>query len=154
MTHIVLNDADTRTVENALVPSHCTEYHARVGRGWVHIQWYKRCPQFISSNVFTAFKKRLATASFDAVQKLRLNARLNLVDSFLQGNSPKIDKYFKQGSLVIVDLTDPFIEGKGMTCYTRFYAYHQMIKHIQRRYYLTYVSAYLWNGTPVRNLLV
>jgi hypothetical protein len=40
-----------------------------------------------------------------------LQLRLDLLDSFLQGNGGDVSFFFKPGRLVIIDLSDPFVDG-------------------------------------------
>ena len=41
-----------------------------------------------------------------------LKLRLDLLDSFLRPGSPNIQSYFGVGDIVLIDLTDPFLDGK------------------------------------------
>ena len=39
-----------------------------------------------------------------------LGLRLDLLDSFLKGDGPDVKSLFKPGRLVIIDISDPFVE--------------------------------------------
>jgi hypothetical protein len=41
-----------------------------------------------------------------------LQLRLDLLDSFLKGQDADMSSYFKPGRLVIIDLSDPFVDGE------------------------------------------
>jgi hypothetical protein len=41
-----------------------------------------------------------------------LQLRLDLLDSFLRGKGGDVSSFFKPGRLVIIDLSDPFVDGK------------------------------------------
>jgi len=41
-----------------------------------------------------------------------LKLRLDLLDSYLRPESPNIRSYFAVGEIVLVDLTDPFLDGE------------------------------------------
>lgn len=56
------------------------------------------------------FKKRLQGQEFNKAQGAMLQLRIALLDSFLQGKGPDIKSFFKPGRLVIVDVSDPFVE--------------------------------------------
>jgi len=42
-----------------------------------------------------------------------LQLRLDLLDSFLQGKGGDVSSFFKPGRLVIIDLSDPFVNGES-----------------------------------------
>jgi hypothetical protein len=46
------------------------------------------------------------------MQKAMINIRLNLLDAFLHPEAREIKSYFCAGKLVLVDLTDPFLDGE------------------------------------------
>jgi len=56
------------------------------------------------------FQKRLKDPEFNKSQSAMLELRLDLLDSFLQGNGPDVKSFFKPGRLVILDISDPFVE--------------------------------------------
>jgi hypothetical protein len=56
------------------------------------------------------FRKRLKDPEFSKAQSAMLELRLDLLDSFLQGNGPDVKSFFKSGRLVIIDISDPFVE--------------------------------------------
>ena len=41
-----------------------------------------------------------------------LQQRLSLLNSFLKGDGGDISSFFKEGRLVVVDLSDPFVDGE------------------------------------------
>jgi hypothetical protein len=59
---------------------------------------------------FTDFRKRLKDPEFNKAQSAMLELRLDLLDSFLQGSGPDVKSFFKAGRLVILDISDPFVE--------------------------------------------
>ena len=65
------------------------------------------------------FKRQLASEKLDRVQKAMLKLRLDLLDSFLQPGSPNIQSYFAAGNIVLIDLTDPFLDGRLLSLVTR-----------------------------------
>jgi len=56
------------------------------------------------------FRMRLRQSNFSPNQMSMLQLRLDLLDSFLRGRGGDISLFFKPGRLVIVDLSDPFID--------------------------------------------
>ncbi|KAJ7255111.1 hypothetical protein B0H12DRAFT_540731 [Mycena haematopus] len=60
---------------------------------------------------YTEFKRRINLERLDGKQKAMIELRLNLLDAFLRPGAPQIQSYFNAGSLVLVDLTDPFLDG-------------------------------------------
>jgi hypothetical protein len=56
------------------------------------------------------FQKRLKDPEFNKSQSAMLELRLDLLDSFLQGDDPDVKSFFKPGRLVILDISDPFVE--------------------------------------------
>jgi hypothetical protein len=46
------------------------------------------------------------------MQKAMIKLRLNLLDAFLRPEAPDMRSYFCAGNLVLVDLTDPFLDGE------------------------------------------
>ena len=49
------------------------------------------------------------------MQKAMIKLRLDLLDAFLRPEAQDIQSYFCPGRLVLVDLTDPFLDGKHNT---------------------------------------
>jgi len=47
------------------------------------------------------------------MQKAMIKLRLDLLDAFLSPEAPDIQSYFCAGKLVLVDLTDPFLDGEN-----------------------------------------
>lgn len=79
---------------------------------------------------------------------MMLQQRMNLLNSFLKGNGSHLSSFFKPGSLVIVDLSDPFVEGKlngyphssvlTFPSHNRSYAFRHMpwrIHRVERQYW-------------------
>jgi hypothetical protein len=60
----------------------------------------------------TEFKRRLSLERLDVKQKAMIELRLHLLDAFIRPGAPEIESYFAAGGLVLVDLTDPFLDGK------------------------------------------
>ncbi|PVF92780.1 hypothetical protein CPB86DRAFT_716798 [Serendipita vermifera] len=58
---------------------------------------------------YRAFRKRLDEEEFNKSQMAMLQLRLDLLDSFLKGDGEDITYFFKPGRLVIIDLSDPFV---------------------------------------------
>jgi hypothetical protein len=48
---------------------------------------------------------------FNPAQTAMLQLRFDLLDSFLRGKEPDISSFFKAGQLLIIDLSDPFVNG-------------------------------------------
>ena len=46
------------------------------------------------------------------MQKAMIKLRLDLLDAFLRPEAQDIQSYFGAGKLVLVDLTDPFLDGE------------------------------------------
>ena len=59
------------------------------------------------------FRMRLSNSDFNPTQMAMLQLRLDLLDSFLRGRGGDISFFFKPGRLVIVDLSDPFVDCEG-----------------------------------------
>ncbi|KAF7373139.1 p-loop containing nucleoside triphosphate hydrolase protein [Mycena sanguinolenta] len=60
---------------------------------------------------YSEFKRRLDVERLDGKQKAMITLRLNLLDAFIQQGARQIQSYFSAGGLVLVDLTDPFLDG-------------------------------------------
>lgn len=45
------------------------------------------------------------------MQKAMLKLRFDLLDAFLRPEAPDVQSYFGAGKLVLIDLTDPFLDG-------------------------------------------
>lgn len=66
---------------------------------------------------YTGFKAELRGTRFNSSQRSMLKLRTDVMDAYLWGNAPDLRSWLKGGRLVIVDLTDPFIDGEhGRTC--------------------------------------
>ncbi|PVF93467.1 hypothetical protein CPB86DRAFT_715372 [Serendipita vermifera] len=61
--------------------------------------------------IYQDFRKRLKEPRFNRNQNSMLQLRLDLLDSFLKGSDADMSSYFKPGRLVIIDLSDPFVDG-------------------------------------------
>ena len=46
------------------------------------------------------------------MQKAMIKLRLDLLDAFLCPETQDIRSYFRAGEMVLVDLTDPFLDGE------------------------------------------
>lgn len=60
----------------------------------------------------TAFRSRLEAEQLNPMQRSMLNLRLDLLESFLRPTARNIQSYFAPGHMTLVDLTDPFLDGK------------------------------------------
>ncbi|KAH7101553.1 hypothetical protein BKA62DRAFT_703329 [Auriculariales sp. MPI-PUGE-AT-0066] len=60
---------------------------------------------------YSDFKERVAAEKFDKKQSLMLGHRLRILDGFVSPKSRAIKSYFAPGEMVLVDLTDPFLDG-------------------------------------------
>ncbi|KAJ6457625.1 hypothetical protein C8R45DRAFT_563581 [Mycena sanguinolenta] len=60
---------------------------------------------------YTEFKRRIDLERLDGKQRAMITLRLNLLDSFIRPGGAQIQSYFAAGGLVLVDLTDPFLDG-------------------------------------------
>ncbi|KAH7104077.1 P-loop containing nucleoside triphosphate hydrolase protein [Auriculariales sp. MPI-PUGE-AT-0066] len=60
---------------------------------------------------YTEFKHRIAHERFNGTQLMMLRHRLRLLDGFVQSEARPIRSYFQAGEMVLVDLTDPFLNG-------------------------------------------
>ncbi|KAJ7165756.1 hypothetical protein C8R46DRAFT_899970 [Mycena filopes] len=59
---------------------------------------------------YLEFKRRVAAEQLDEKQRAMINLRLDLLDEFVRPSGVVIDSYFTAGGLVLVDLTDPFLD--------------------------------------------
>lgn len=57
------------------------------------------------------FKRKINAIKFDRQQRAMITLRTDLLDSYVQDNAPDLTQWFGPGKLVIVDLTDPFVDG-------------------------------------------
>ncbi|KAG8816895.1 hypothetical protein FRC19_011719 [Serendipita sp. 401] len=57
------------------------------------------------------FRKRLSEQEFNGSQTAMLQLRLDLLDSFLCGDGSNLTSFFKPGRLIVIDLSDPFVDG-------------------------------------------
>ncbi|KAH7101544.1 hypothetical protein BKA62DRAFT_179305 [Auriculariales sp. MPI-PUGE-AT-0066] len=60
---------------------------------------------------YSELKKRLNAEKLNASQKVMLKLRTDLLDAFIRPGSPDITSFFAAGEIVLVDLTDPFLDG-------------------------------------------
>ncbi|KAG8794900.1 hypothetical protein FRC17_008216 [Serendipita sp. 399] len=65
------------------------------------------------SDTFTykGFRHQLEREAFNTTQSNMLQIRLELLESFLRGIGPDISSFLRPGKLVIIDLSDPFVDG-------------------------------------------
>ncbi|KAJ7158979.1 hypothetical protein C8R43DRAFT_357208 [Mycena crocata] len=59
---------------------------------------------------YQGFKRRIDLESLDAKQRAMITLRLDLLDAFIRPGALGIESYFSAGGLVLVDLTDPFLD--------------------------------------------
>ncbi|KAJ7430794.1 hypothetical protein B0H11DRAFT_2134212 [Mycena galericulata] len=59
---------------------------------------------------YQEFKRRLDLEKLNFTQRAMIKLRLDLLDAFLRPGAPDIESYFTAGGLVLVDLTDPFLD--------------------------------------------
>ncbi|KAJ7679430.1 hypothetical protein DFH06DRAFT_511250 [Mycena polygramma] len=59
---------------------------------------------------YREFKRRLDLEQLNFTQRAMIKLRLDLLDAFLRPGAPDIESYFAPGGLVLVDLTDPFLD--------------------------------------------
>ncbi|KAG8782690.1 hypothetical protein FRC19_007403 [Serendipita sp. 401] len=57
------------------------------------------------------FRKRLSEQDFNGSQIAMLQLRFDLLDSFLCGDGSDLTSFFKPGRLIVIDLSDPFVDG-------------------------------------------
>ncbi|KAF8144663.1 hypothetical protein K438DRAFT_1500501, partial [Mycena galopus ATCC 62051] len=60
---------------------------------------------------YLEFKRRISLESLDPKQKAMIKLRLDLLDAFIRPDAHEMESYFTAGGLVLVDLTDPFLDG-------------------------------------------
>ncbi|KAJ7817960.1 hypothetical protein B0H13DRAFT_1739258 [Mycena leptocephala] len=60
---------------------------------------------------YLEFKRRLALERLNPMQKAMIKLRMDLLDAFIHPGARGINSYFTAGGLVLVDLTDPFLDG-------------------------------------------
>ncbi|KAF8179005.1 hypothetical protein K438DRAFT_1769140 [Mycena galopus ATCC 62051] len=60
---------------------------------------------------YTEFKRRISAERLNGTQRAMIELRLHLLDAFLRPGARNIESYFTAGGLVLVDLTDPFLDG-------------------------------------------
>ncbi|KAF7358060.1 p-loop containing nucleoside triphosphate hydrolase protein [Mycena venus] len=60
---------------------------------------------------YREFKRRISLECLNPTQQAMIKLRLDLLDSFLRPGTRDIESYFTPGGLVLVDLTDPFLDG-------------------------------------------
>ncbi|KAJ7675529.1 hypothetical protein B0H17DRAFT_839004, partial [Mycena rosella] len=64
---------------------------------------------------YIEFKRRIDLERLDPKQRAMIKLRLDLLDAFIRPGAPEIESYFTPGGLVLVDLTDPFLDGLTAT---------------------------------------
>ncbi|KAJ7203056.1 hypothetical protein GGX14DRAFT_369856, partial [Mycena pura] len=60
---------------------------------------------------YLEFKRRIGRENLDPKQKAMIKLRLDLLDAFMRPDAQEVESYFAAGGLVLVDLTDPFLDG-------------------------------------------
>ncbi|KAJ7875723.1 hypothetical protein B0H14DRAFT_3547050, partial [Mycena olivaceomarginata] len=60
---------------------------------------------------YLEFKRRIGLERLNQTQKAMIKLRLDLLDAFIRSGAREIESYFTAGGLVLVDLTDPFLDG-------------------------------------------
>ncbi|KAJ6536836.1 hypothetical protein B0H19DRAFT_1240702 [Mycena capillaripes] len=60
---------------------------------------------------YLEFKRRIALERLNPMQKAMIKLRMDLLDAFIHPGARRIESYFTAGGLVLVDLTDPFLDG-------------------------------------------
>ncbi|KAJ7479072.1 hypothetical protein FB451DRAFT_1350976 [Mycena latifolia] len=60
---------------------------------------------------YLEFKRRIGLECLNGAQQAMIKLRLDLLDGFLRPGARNIESYFTPGGLVLVDLTDPFLDG-------------------------------------------
>ncbi|KAJ7782245.1 hypothetical protein DFH07DRAFT_728407 [Mycena maculata] len=60
---------------------------------------------------YLEFKRQIGLEKLDPKQKAMIKLRLDLLDAFVRPGARDIESYFTTGGLVLVDLTDPFLDG-------------------------------------------
>ncbi|KAJ7080294.1 hypothetical protein C8R44DRAFT_70625 [Mycena epipterygia] len=64
---------------------------------------------------YIEFKRKIGLESLNPMQKAMIKLRLDLLDAFIHPGVRNIESYFAAGGLVLVDLTDPFLDGLTAT---------------------------------------
>ena len=59
-----------------------------------------------------AFKSNMESTRLDGKQKSMLQLRFDVLDTYVKGAAVAVSSWFGDGRLVIVDLTDPFVDRK------------------------------------------
>ncbi|KAK6968900.1 p-loop containing nucleoside triphosphate hydrolase protein [Favolaschia claudopus] len=62
-------------------------------------------------NLDALFKTKLDSERLDNTQRAMIKLRMNLLDGFIDSSAPQLEAYFAAGGLVLIDLTDPFLDG-------------------------------------------
>ncbi|KAF7350680.1 p-loop containing nucleoside triphosphate hydrolase protein [Mycena sanguinolenta] len=60
---------------------------------------------------YAEFKQRIRAERLNPAQRAMIELRLQLLDAFVPPGAHEIGAYFSAGGLVLVDLTDPFLDG-------------------------------------------
>ncbi|KAJ6577804.1 hypothetical protein B0H19DRAFT_1370886 [Mycena capillaripes] len=60
---------------------------------------------------YQEFKRQIGLEQLNPTQKAMIKLRLDLLDAFIHPSAADIQSYFTAGGLVLVDLTDPFLDG-------------------------------------------
>ncbi|KAJ6565311.1 hypothetical protein DFH09DRAFT_1261660 [Mycena vulgaris] len=60
---------------------------------------------------YSEFKRRIGLEQLNPMQRAMIKLRLDLLDAFVRPDGRNIESYFTTGGLVLIDLTDPFLDG-------------------------------------------
>ncbi|KAJ7854935.1 hypothetical protein B0H14DRAFT_2353441, partial [Mycena olivaceomarginata] len=60
---------------------------------------------------YLEFKRRIGLEHLNPTQKAMIKLRMDLLDGFIRSDAREVESYFTAGGLVLVDLTDPFLDG-------------------------------------------
>ncbi|KAK7052655.1 p-loop containing nucleoside triphosphate hydrolase protein [Favolaschia claudopus] len=60
---------------------------------------------------YSEFKRQISLENLDVKQRMMIELRLSLLDAFIGLTARKVNSYFSAGDVVLVDLTDPFLDG-------------------------------------------
>ncbi|KAJ7041472.1 hypothetical protein C8F04DRAFT_994581 [Mycena alexandri] len=64
---------------------------------------------------YLEFKRKLALEDLNDKQRAMIKLRLDLLDAFVRPGGAEVESYFTPGGVVLVDLTDPFLDGLTAT---------------------------------------
>jgi hypothetical protein len=78
----------------------------------IKVGWQAHCSGLSTNSLGAEFKRRLDLEHLNFTQRAMIKLRLDLLDAFLRPGAPDIEFYFTAGGLVLVDLTDPFLDSE------------------------------------------